>query len=90
MFIRLGLKLGSMDVVKLREMRVGFAIPERYLRQTRLSNARLSIVGRNLALWSDIPNVDPETAFSTSNMQGIEMGQMPTARSIGFQLTVTP
>jgi hypothetical protein len=77
--------------VKLREARVGFAIPARYLRSANVSNARLSLVGRNLALWgSKIPNVDPETAFGTANFQGIEMGQLPTARSIGFQLSVTP
>lgn len=76
--------------VKLREARIGFAIPPRLLQSANLSTARLSIVGRNLALWSKAPNIDPETAFSTSNLQGIEMGQMPTARSIGFQLSVTP
>jgi len=77
--------------VKLREARIGFAIPPRYLRSANLRNARLSFVGRNLALWgSKVPNVDPETAFGTANFQGIEMGQLPTARSIGFQLSVTP
>jgi TonB-linked SusC/RagA family outer membrane protein len=76
--------------VKLREARLAFNIPKRYLTTTRITNARLSFVGRNLMLWSDMPNVDPETAFSTSNFQGIEMGQLPTARSVGFQLTVTP
>ncbi|HJQ19491.1 MAG TPA: TonB-dependent receptor, partial [Gemmatimonadaceae bacterium] len=76
--------------VKLREARIGFAIPQRFIRQANLSNARLSIVGRNLALWTKVPNIDPESAFSATNMQGIEMGQMPTARSIGFQLSVTP
>jgi TonB-linked SusC/RagA family outer membrane protein len=76
--------------VKLREARVGFAIPQRFLRGTTIRNARLSIVGRNLALWSKVPNIDPESAFSSGNVQGIEMGQIPTARSVGFQLTVTP
>ena len=76
--------------VKLREARIGFAIPQRFLRGTTIRNARLSIVGRNLALWSKAPNIDPETAFSSGNVQGIEMGQIPTARSVGFQLTVTP
>jgi hypothetical protein len=79
------------DFVKLREARIAFQIPDRLLRNTRLGNARLSLVGRNLALWgTKVPNIDPETAFSSTNLQGIEMGQMPTARSIGFQLSVTP
>jgi TonB-linked SusC/RagA family outer membrane protein len=79
------------NFVKLREARIAFQIPERLLRSTRLGNARLSLVGRNLALWgTKVPNIDPESAFSSTNLQGIEMGQMPTARSIGFQLSVTP
>jgi hypothetical protein len=49
-----------------------------------------ALVGRNLALWAKAPNIDPETAFSTQNEQGIEMGQLPSTRSVGFQISVTP
>jgi TonB-linked SusC/RagA family outer membrane protein len=76
--------------VKLREARIGFNVPPRLLRNTSIQNAHLSLVGRNLALWSKVPNIDPETAFSSTNLQGIEMGQIPTARSIGLQVSVTP
>ena len=76
--------------VKLREARIGFAVPAGIARRARLDDARISIVGRNLALWTSAPNIDPESAFSSTNLQGIEMGQMPTTRSVGFQLTVTP
>ena len=66
-------------------------MPDRYLRSTRLTNMRVALVGRNLALWgTKVPGIDPETAFSSTNLQGIEMGQMPTARSIGFQVSVAP
>lgn len=76
--------------VKLREARFGFNIPPRYLRSTSIKNAHLSFVGRNLFLWTNAPNIDPETAFSSTNVQGFEMGQMPTVRSFGVQLSVTP
>jgi TonB-linked SusC/RagA family outer membrane protein len=76
--------------VKLREARFGFNIPQRFLRNTSIKNAHLSLVGRNLFLWSNVPNIDPETAFSATNVQGFEMGQMPSVRSFGFQLSVTP
>ncbi len=77
--------------VKLREARVGFNLPSQWLRNTTVKQARLSIVGRNLALWgTHVPNIDPESAFSSANEQGIEMGQLPTTRSVGFQLSVTP
>jgi hypothetical protein len=76
--------------IKLREARFGFNIPQRFLRNTGFHNAHVSLVGRNLFLWTDAPNIDPETAFSATNVQGFEMGQMPTVRSFGFQLSVTP
>jgi TonB-linked SusC/RagA family outer membrane protein len=76
--------------VKLREARLSFNVPQRLTNPLRVGSVRASIIGRNLYLWTDAPNIDPETAFSTANMQGIEMGQLPTARSIGFQLTVSP
>jgi hypothetical protein len=41
-------------------------------------------------MWSEIDNIDPETAFDASNVQGIEFGQFPTARSLGFSLTIRP
>jgi hypothetical protein len=47
-------------------------------------------VGRNLWLGTDVPHIDPETGYSASNLQGFEFGQLPTARSIGFNVTITP
>jgi len=50
----------------------------------------VAIVGRNLLLFAKQPTIDPETAFDTSNRQGVENGQLPTARSIGFTMSVRP
>jgi TonB-linked SusC/RagA family outer membrane protein len=76
--------------VKLREARIGFDLPRAVVSPMRVSSARLSVVGRNLYLWAKAPNIDPEAAFSSGNIQGIEMGQLPSARSVGFQVTLTP
>jgi hypothetical protein len=76
--------------VKLREAHVAFDLPRMVTNPMRVTSARLSLVGRNLALWAKAPNIDPEAAFSSSNLQGLEMGQLPTARSVGFQITLTP
>jgi hypothetical protein len=54
------------------------------------SAGSVALIGRNLALWSKIDNIDPETAFDASNVQGIEFGQFPTARSIGFSISIRP
>ena len=32
----------------------------------------------------------PETALSAGSLQGIEMGQLPSARSFGLQLSIAP
>ncbi|MEP6731131.1 MAG: TonB-dependent receptor plug domain-containing protein [bacterium] len=76
--------------VKLREVRLSYTLPLQFMSLLHAQNARFSIIGRNLALWSDTPNIDPETVLSTSTFRGAEMGQLPTAKSVGFQLTLTP
>jgi TonB-linked SusC/RagA family outer membrane protein len=74
--------------VKLREVRLGYTIPNSLLGNLPFRDINLSFVGRNLALlYSTVPHIDPETAFSNSNVQGIEFGQLPSARSLGFNLT---
>lgn len=76
--------------VKLREVRLGFRVPDRFTSRTGLEGVKVAFIGRNLALWTDVPNVDPETAFNAGNVQGFEYSQMPSARSLGFSITVTP
>ena len=76
--------------IKLREMKLGYRIPDSWMSRIGFSSANVSLIGRNLFLWTDTPNIDPETAFDASNVQGIEFGQFPSARSIGFSVTVRP
>jgi TonB-linked SusC/RagA family outer membrane protein len=76
--------------VKLREVRLGYELPTSWVGALGFSAGSVSLIGRNLALWSNIDNIDPETAFDASNVQGIEFGQFPTARSLGFSITVRP
>jgi outer membrane receptor protein involved in Fe transport len=76
--------------VKLREVTLGYDVPQTFSRRMGVSRMNVSLTGRNLALWTDVPHLDPESAFDASNVQGLEFGQLPTARSIGFNITVTP
>jgi hypothetical protein len=75
---------------KLREARLALALPPSFSRFLGFSDATVAIVGRNLLLFAKQPTIDPETAFDTSNRQGVENGQLPTARSIGFTMSVRP
>jgi TonB-linked SusC/RagA family outer membrane protein len=75
---------------KLRELRLAYTLPSRVSNFLGFSDATIAVVGRNLMLWAKQPTIDPETAFDTSNRQGVENGQLPTARSIGFTMSVRP
>ncbi len=73
--------------IKLREIGLGYTF--RKIGNTPLRDLRIALVGRNLALLkSSVPHVDPETAFGSGNVQGFEFGQLPSARSIGFSISL--
>ena len=69
-------------------MKLGYTFSK--LGNTPFKSINVSIVGRNLALLkSTVPHIDPETAFSNTNVQGLEYGQLPSARSYGFNIGLT-
>jgi len=75
---------------KLREVSLGYTFKGKTITGLGLSTLRLSIVGRNLLLFSDVPTIDPET-YSIRNglfVNGFESTQLPSTRSIGFSLNV--
>lgn len=76
--------------VKLREVRVGLRVPQNWTNRLGMASAEVALLGRNLALWTDVPHIDPETAFNSGNVQGFEYGQFPTARTFGFSVVLTP
>lgn len=76
--------------VKLRELRVGLDLPSSLASRVNASAMNLSLVGRNLWTHTHVPNIDPEFTYSTGNAQGLEFAPMPTNRSIGLTLQVTP
>ncbi len=74
--------------LKLREVRFGYTFPKEQLKNTALKGLTVSFVGRNLALFSKVPTIDPET-YSIRNglfVQGYESTSMPSLRSIGFSV----
>ncbi|MCW3094334.1 MAG: TonB-linked outer membrane protein SusC/RagA family [Ferruginibacter sp.] len=72
---------------RLREVTLGYTIPNKVLGKIPVRNVTLSIVGRNLWLIkSHIPGIDPESSFSTTNSQGIENGAYPSTRTLGANL----
>src|SRR5690606_6806617 len=76
--------------VKLRDVTLTYDVPTSLSERLRVSGLQVGLTGRNLAVWTDTPNIDPETAFDASNVQGLEFGQIPTPRSIGFNVSIQP
>jgi hypothetical protein len=73
--------------VKFREARLGYTFPNKIFGKTPFRDVSLSVVARNIAiLHKNVPNIDPEAALSSGNIQGFEGGQLPTERSIGVNL----
>jgi hypothetical protein len=85
-------EMGIIDAtyLKLRELRLAYQLPSSVAQRLGFSQATVALVGRNLLLWAKNPTIDPETTFDTGNRQGVENGQLPTARSIGFTVSVRP
>jgi TonB-linked SusC/RagA family outer membrane protein len=75
------------DFVKLREVSVTMDVPQQLIRRTGASSATFVLSGRNLAIWSDYPGVDPEVnSYGGRNFVRIDAYALPMVRrfSAGF------
>jgi TonB-linked SusC/RagA family outer membrane protein len=77
----------SSSFVKLREVKLAYQLPSKWLQPIGFVGATVTLVGRNLwIIHRSIPNVDPETAFNTGNGQGLEDLSLPGTRSYGINI----
>jgi len=77
--------------LKLREVRLEYNLPKGLLSRTRVLNgASIALYGRDLAMLTNFPMFDPETAaLNGSNiLPGVEIGQMPSTRTFGLNVTL--
>ena len=75
--------------LKLREMRFEYALPKKITAKIKVNNARIAVYGRDLAMLTRFPMFDPETAALNGStiLPGVEIGQMPSTRTFGMNLT---
>ncbi|MDF9796893.1 TonB-linked SusC/RagA family outer membrane protein [Catalinimonas alkaloidigena] len=72
--------------VKLREARVSYQLPSSLFNNIFLKSARISVIGRNLAIFhSNNPHIDPEISAASL---GYNYGQLPSTRSVGFDINL--
>ncbi|MFC3758778.1 SusC/RagA family TonB-linked outer membrane protein [Chryseobacterium tructae] len=89
---RANVETNSFDTsfLKLRDARISYSFPKSIVEPLKVTDITLAVFGRNLWMWTKFPLFDPEAATldDSTITPGIEMGQMPQARTIGFQVNV--
>ncbi|MBC7949038.1 MAG: SusC/RagA family TonB-linked outer membrane protein [Chitinophagaceae bacterium] len=80
----------STDFIKFREASLDYTLPARITKKLGLQRATLGVYGRNLFIWSNWPVFDPEfgTLSGTDIVQGFEVGQFPSTRTMGINLVI--
>ena len=75
--------------LKLREVRIEKTFAQKLLGNSFIKQATVALYGRDLLMFSSFPMFDPETAALNGStlLPGVEMGQMPSTRTIGLNLT---
>lgn len=75
----------STSFLKLRDLTLTYQLP-------KFCGVDLSVYGfaRNILLWAELPNFDPESSQGNNNMSGyFERFSVPNTSSFGGGLTVT-
>ncbi|MBX2875122.1 MAG: SusC/RagA family TonB-linked outer membrane protein [Saprospiraceae bacterium] len=77
--------------LKLREVRLGYTFPKALTSKIGAQKIAISLIGRNLLLWTENPHFDPEVFSFNANtiVPGVEDMATPSARSYGVNLNVT-
>jgi hypothetical protein len=78
----------SQDFIKLRELSLAYNFPKSLLDNMFIERATVSLVGRNLFVWDEIPNQDADVY--NDGIPGYTGGYTyPTARNYGVTLNVS-
>ncbi|HEX3008878.1 MAG TPA: SusC/RagA family TonB-linked outer membrane protein [Bacteroidales bacterium] len=79
--------------LKLKEVNVGYNLPKKLLAKTPIKMARISVTGRNLAVWTKVKYIDPEVFTEGDNGSGLipgvaKEGGIPSARTFTINLNL--
>lgn len=76
--------------IKLRDARIAYSFPKTVLESLKISELTVAFFGKNLWMWTKYPMFDPEVATLDNNAitPGVEIGQLPSARTVGFQFNI--
>ena len=72
--------------IKIRELSLKYMLPKSLLPKMDVG---ISLFARNILLWTELPNADPESSQGNNNMMGsFERFSLPQTTSYGFSLNV--
>jgi TonB-linked SusC/RagA family outer membrane protein len=83
--------------LKLREARIAYDVPKKFTSKLKIQSLTVALVGRNLAVFSKVKHIDPETfGYASegtdfgygSKVPGYAVSSMPSVRSYGFTLNI--
>ena len=76
--------------LKLREARLEYSLPKKVLGKSFVRQATFALYGRDLLMLTSFPIFDPETAALNGStlLPGVEMGQLPSTRTMGLNVTL--
>jgi len=81
-------QLTDASFAKLRELRIGYSLPEKWVKKAYMQNVNIAFVGRDLFLWTKNQHVDPESGGMNNLNLGIDAFSVPASKSFGFQINV--
>ncbi|HNB80763.1 MAG TPA: SusC/RagA family TonB-linked outer membrane protein [Chitinophagaceae bacterium] len=87
-----GQDLVKAGYVKLREVSVGYKLPQKWFNNTFIGSGTVSVFGNNLVLWTNKGNdyIDPEVnSGGATNEQGFDFSARPSIRNYGFRVGLT-
>jgi hypothetical protein len=91
-YVRENVESNMLDAsyVKLREVRLDYNFKFSFFRRVGIRNASIGLFGRDLLLISKWQIFDPEASSINNGLivQGFEVGQLPSTRSMGINLKV--
>ena len=74
---------------KIKQMQLGYSLPENLLRKTFLSNLRVYVSLDDFFCFTKYPGLDPEVSATATSGMGVDYGNYPNTKKIVFGVSVT-
>ncbi len=80
--------------IRLRNLAMGYTLPQNIAENLGLDNIRFSVSGQNLLTITDYPGADPEVSYQASGNQasnvnqGFDYGNYPNIKSVTFSVNL--